>query len=147
MGTDMDLVMAYWKLTESSQHTVTKKWVMGHAYDKKRDNQVSITPMDHAHIECDDDADDCVESGVPAKLFAPLPRYCTVLQIEGNWITTKFRANMRYANTSSNIIKYLRQQLDIDESTFNHINWRATGTVRASYGIARQVRTSKMSYR
>jgi len=35
MGTNIDLVMAYWELYNNSQHTITRKWVMGHADDKR----------------------------------------------------------------------------------------------------------------
>jgi len=45
------------------------------------------------------------------------------------------------------MVTYLQKRLDICPRTFNTISWGAIGTVRASYGIAWRVRTSKMIYR
>ena len=53
MGTDMNLVMAYWELEKKSQYTITRKWVMGHAADKKKEKPDTMTPMEHANIGYD----------------------------------------------------------------------------------------------
>ena len=70
-----------------------------------------------------------------------------MLQIDSKWVTTKFRDNVRHANTAPAMVTYLQKRLNIGVKTFNLINWGAISTVRSSYGIDRRVRTSKMMYR
>ena len=60
MDTYMDLGMAYWEPDSKSQHTITRKWVMEHADDKKKEKPDMITSMEHVNIGCADDANSCV---------------------------------------------------------------------------------------
>ena len=106
----------------------------------------TITPMKHANIGCDEDAKSCIESGRQLDVFEPLPGYKAILQIDRKWVTTKFRDNIRHANTASAMVTYLQQRLNIGAETFNMMNWSASSTMWSSYGIARRVRTSKMMY-
>jgi len=99
MGTDMDLVMAYWELEKKSQHAITRKWVMGHADDKTKEKPDMITPIEHANIGCDKDANSYIESSRQSDVFEPLQGYKAMLQIYSKWVTTKFRVVSIPGNT------------------------------------------------
>ena len=75
MDTNMGLVMAYWKLNELSQYIVTRRWVMGHADDKKWGKPSTITPIEYANIGCDEDTEIRLGSGIETRSFKPLPGY------------------------------------------------------------------------
>jgi len=107
---------------------------IGHADDKKKDKPRTITLMEHANIGCNEDAELCIEICITATSFKPLPGYCAMLQLDGNWITTQFRAVVRHANTAPAMVIYVKKRLNISTETFNNINWGAIGTVRASHG-------------
>ena len=66
---------------------------MGHVDDKKRDSPDIIIPMEHATSGCNEDTELCIESGVEAHSFKPLPEYHAMLQLDKNGVTTKFRKN------------------------------------------------------
>ena len=52
---------------------------MGHAGGKKKEKPDTITPMEHANIGCDEDANSCIESGRQSDVFEPLPGYKAML--------------------------------------------------------------------
>ena len=64
---------------------------MGHADDKKSANPETITSFEEENIECDAEAEDEVNLNCPSQ-FRPLPGYKAMLQLDGQWITTRFRA-------------------------------------------------------
>jgi ribonuclease HI len=149
MDTDMDIVMAYNELREKSKHRISHKWVMGHA-DEKREKKTDITPFEWENIECDEEADDLVnsmaEKGEKARPFQPLPGYRAILKLGESWVTTHFRKCVEFANTAPEMVDYIVRRLDISLDTFHTINWNAIGKVRRPHGINRIVRTSKMMY-
>ena len=146
MGTDMDIVLAYNKLRESSQHTILPKWVMGHADEKKKENPDKITDIEWENIGCDAEANARVEQDLPPKPFEPLPGYRAMLKLGEDWITTQFRGCVQFKNTSLAMIGYILRRLDISFTTFHTIDWESIGIVRSSHHINRTVRTSKMLY-
>jgi len=73
MGTDMDIVLAYNKLRESSRHTILPKWVMGHADEKKKDDPDTITAVEWENIGCDTEANARVEQDLPPNHLNPSP--------------------------------------------------------------------------
>lgn len=148
MGTDMDLAMAYKKLADNCpQHQVERRWVMGHADVKKKDEPETITPLEHVNIDCDLDAGDRMELQETPQPFQGLSGYKAMLKLGGQWVTTHFRENVGFASTAAPMVQYAIKRLKITEDIFHTINWYIVGRVRASHRIHRVVRTSKMLYR
>ena len=146
MVTDADIIMAHNQLKANLQHTVTEKWVMGHASDKKREQPHTITEIERANSECDSDAEHCIQDGTTPRPFRPFPGYRAMLKLNGRWITTHFRECIQFANVAPPMIEYVKRRLDIDDATFHSINWTSIGRVRATHKFGRIVRTSKMMY-
>jgi ribonuclease HI len=70
MVTDADLIMARAHLKSIIPHTVTEKWVLGHASEKKKHAPETITSLERDNSECDADAEECIQSGIPPSSFS-----------------------------------------------------------------------------
>ena len=147
MVTDANLIMARAHLKSIIPHTVTEKWVLGHASEKKKHAPETITPLERDNSECDADAEQCIQSGIPPCSFTPFPGYRAMLKLDGRCVTTHFRESVEYANASPAMIEYATARLNIDDAVFHSINWTSIGRVRTSHKIERIARTSKMMYR
>ena len=147
MEADMDIVLAYKHLEQSTHHTINRQWVMGHADRKKKDNPESITEFEWDNISVDSAADDCVEHGGPPMQFEPLPGYRAMLMLDGEWVTTHFRDCVDFAHNAPAMHEYAMRRLDITAREFDDIDWACIGKVRQKHQINRIVRTSKMMYR
>jgi len=66
-----------------------------------------IAPMELENMECDDEANACLEGDLPLGWFVPLPGYSAMLQLGGNWFTIHLWANIKFANTSPPMINYI----------------------------------------
>ena len=148
MSTDMDLAMAYkHHLDTCPQHQVERRWVMGHADSKKKDEPETITPIEQVNIDCDRDAGERMELKETPQPFTGLPGYKAMLKLGGQWVTTHFRESVGFASTATPLIQYATSGLKITDEVFQTINWYIIGRVRATHRINRVVRTSKMLYR
>jgi hypothetical protein len=147
MAADMDIVMAYQQLERSTPHTLQRQWVMGHADVKKKDKPETITDREWDNVSCDGAANKCVDDGIEPQPFTPLPGYRAMLKLDGEWVTTHFRACVDFTNTAPVMRDYVMHRLDISSRVFDDIDWSIIGKVRASHRINRIVRTSKMMYR
>ncbi len=146
MDTDMDVVLAFKKLKAETKHNITTRWVMGHALEKKKDKD-KVSEMEWVNDDCDNDANAQVARNEYTPPFEPLPGFRAMLKIGDDWITTRFRDCVRFANTAPDMVAYVITRLGIGIDDFHQINWKAIGKVRSHHKFARIVRTSKMMYR
>jgi len=106
-----------------------------------------ITKLGTDYIECDEDASKYVDQTTEVTLFTLLSDYRAMLKLlGGNWVTTHFRENVKFSNTSPEMILYILKWMNIDLLTFHSINWTATRKVGSLHKISHGGRTSKMMY-
>lgn len=144
MASDMDIVMAYQQLERQINHQVTRQWVMGHADEKKKDKPESITDLEWDNVSCNRAANEVIESGEHPRSFHPLPGYRAMLKLDGEWVTTHFHDCVEFAHNAPAMKAYVMRRLDIDSRTFDDIDWKSIGRVRATHQNHRRIRTSKM---
>jgi len=70
--------------------------------------------LERDNIECDEDANNCVDQNTEVIPFIPLPGYRAMLKLRGgrNWITTHFQANVKFSNTSLEMVLYILKQIN-----------------------------------
>jgi len=60
----------------------------------------TITKLERDNIECNEDANNCVDQNTKVIPFTPLPGYSVMLKLGENWVTIHFIDNMKFSNIS-----------------------------------------------
>ena len=142
MGPDMDVVMAIREYVKKHQLSVDFKHVKGHADRSKSKHECSR--IEQLNIDCDEDAEICVQSGQQPQAFKPLPGSKCMVQIRNEWVTSRLAKAIQYRTASKDLEDYLIKRLKVDETTVQDIDRKAIGTARSQHRWARTARTSKL---
>ena len=102
-----------------------------------------MTALEEDNSQYDSDAKDCTVDDVSSTSFQSSPGYRAMLKLNGQWVTTQFRNYVKFANVAPQMAEYIKGRLDINDATFQLINWQGT---YISHSIRRKVRTIKMMY-
>ena len=90
MQDKMNIIMAHQQISSSLEYSVQLRWVWGHADQKEEDNS-KITPMEAENIECDEEAEECIQRNIVPHQGAPMDGYRAMLRLNNKWITSNLR--------------------------------------------------------
>ena len=145
MQDKMNIIMAHQHISSSLEYSVQLRWVRGHADQKEEDNS-KITPMEAENIECDEEAEECIQRNIVPHQWAPMDGFRAMLRLNNKWITSNLRKHVCYANTAPDLREYGCKRLKISSAVYDTINWKAIGKVRSTHRINKIVRISKMLF-
>jgi hypothetical protein len=140
---DMDIVLAIKKLIEDHPKVhITFKHVNGHA-DKDKPKH-KCTRIEQINIDCDEEAEKCVERDIAPTPYEPLPGAKCVLRISGSWVSARVDKAMQMVTATIAQEKYLATRLRVAESTISDIDNEVIAAARSNHKWPRLARTSKM---
>ena len=145
MEKDADVIMAIHHLIQDKRLNVEFKHVKGHANEKKKLSE--CTAIELINIDCDEGAEECVQSGMTAPQFHPFPGSKCMIQVDGEWVTEKVEPAIQYSIGTTNLEQYLVKRLSCDLATVRDIDRRVIKIARSPHRWARTVRTTKMMNR
>ena len=142
-SSDMDVILAIKQIVENHPEIqITFQHVNGHA-DKDKPKH-KCTRIEQINIDCDTEAEECVNSGIVPSPYNPLPGARCMVKIAGTWISNRVDKAMQMIPSTIAQEKYLVTRLRIQESSIKDIDDEVIAAARSDHSWARLARTSKM---
>jgi hypothetical protein len=141
MTSDMDIILAIQRLTETTEIPITFHHVKGHA-DRQR--QREPTRIERENIACDESAEECIELNLPPSPFAPPPGARCMVAIGGTWIGGDIDRAIQILPAEEQLRTYLEERLALPRDVIDSIDTGAISTARSVHRWAQTVRKSKM---
>ena len=142
MRPDMDVVMAIKDYVLRNEINIDYAHVKGHA-DRKSTKE-ACTRLMRINIDCDEDAEQCVQSGIRPTKFIPLPGSKCMVKYGHQWITWRLDKAIQYHTTSEKLEQYLSKRFEVPMCVIRDIDREALGIARSTHRWARIAQTSKM---
>jgi hypothetical protein len=141
MSSDMDVVLAIQHLVESTSIPIQFHHVKGHV-DRQRGRDP--TRIEKENIECDNDAEKCIELNLTPLPFTPPPGARCMVSVRGKWIGQDVDRAVQILPAEEQLRQYLESRLSLPRAVIDTIDTGVILTARSAHGWARIARVSKM---
>lgn len=140
---DMDVILAIKQLLEDHPAIpVAFRHVKGHANEKKPKHKCSW--IEQVNIDCDEEAEECVEKNFIPTPFAPLPGSRCMIKISGRWITSRIDRAMQVIPSAKAQEAYLLHRLKTTPDAITNIDSEVIAAARSNHSWPRTARTTKL---
>ena len=102
-------------------------------------SRAKCSKIEQLNIDCDEDAEQCVQSGTQPLPFNPLPGSKCMVKINGKWVSSRLDKDkaIQYRTSSKDLEEYLSERLKIDHTTVQDIDRKAMGMARSQVLLVR----------